>query len=137
MGRTSTISGTTMATPTGIAVATRQAASGYALRGLPQRKTYTTSWDINRAGVWVGMGNAYFMARRLDEAEATLRRSLESQAKWPPTFRILASCYAHMGRIDDARAMLDKLRLSRLSSCRRDNAWPGAIRERWSSFFPA
>ena len=64
-----------------------------------------------RAGVWVGMGNAYFMARRLDEAEATLRRSLESQAKWPPTFRILASCYAHMGRIDDARATLDKLRL--------------------------
>ena len=36
-----------MATPTGIAVAARQAASGYALRGLPRRKTYTTSWDIN------------------------------------------------------------------------------------------
>ncbi|HSW24364.1 MAG TPA: tetratricopeptide repeat protein, partial [Burkholderiaceae bacterium] len=64
-----------------------------------------------RGGVWVGMGNAYFMARRLDEAEATLRRSLESQAQWPPTFRILASCYAHMGRIDDARATLAKLRL--------------------------
>ena len=45
VGRTSTISGTTMATPTGIAVATRQAASGYALRALPQRKTYTTSWE--------------------------------------------------------------------------------------------
>ena len=64
-----------------------------------------------RSGVWVGIGNAYFMARRLDEAEATLRRSLESQAQWPPTYRILASCYAHMGRIDDARATLDKLRL--------------------------
>jgi hypothetical protein len=36
-----------MATPTGIAVAARQAASGYALRALPRRKTYTTSWDIN------------------------------------------------------------------------------------------
>jgi hypothetical protein len=45
--RTSTLSGLTMATPTGIAVATRQAASGYALRALPRRKTYTTSWDIN------------------------------------------------------------------------------------------
>ncbi|MCC2663659.1 MAG: response regulator/tetratricopeptide repeat protein [Geminicoccaceae bacterium] len=62
-----------------------------------------------RAGVWVGMGNAYFMARRLDEAEATLRRSLESQARWPPTLRMLASCYAHMGRIDDARATLARL----------------------------
>jgi len=48
VGRTSTISGTTMATPTGIAVATRQAASGYALRALPRRRTYTTSWDINQ-----------------------------------------------------------------------------------------
>ena len=36
-----------MATPTGIATAARQAASGFALRALPRRKTYTTSWDIN------------------------------------------------------------------------------------------
>ena len=42
-----------MATPIGIAVASRQAASGYALRVSPRRRTYTTSWDINhrfRAG---------------------------------------------------------------------------------------
>ena len=38
-----------MATPTGIAAAARQAASGFALRALPPRKTYTTSWDINSA----------------------------------------------------------------------------------------
>ena len=37
-----------MATPTGTAAAARQAASGFALRALPRRKTYTTSWDINR-----------------------------------------------------------------------------------------
>lgn len=36
-----------MATPNGTAAAARQAASGYALRALPRRKTYTTSWDIN------------------------------------------------------------------------------------------
>lgn len=36
-----------MATPTGIAAAVRQAASGYALRALPHQKTYTTPWDIN------------------------------------------------------------------------------------------
>jgi hypothetical protein len=39
-----------MATPTGIAVAARQAASGFALRALPRPKTYTTSWDINALG---------------------------------------------------------------------------------------
>jgi hypothetical protein len=36
-----------MTTPTGIAAAMRQAASGYALRALPHQKTYTTSGDIN------------------------------------------------------------------------------------------
>jgi len=51
LGRTSTISGTTMATRTGIAVAARQAASGYALRALPQRRTYTTSGGINQPNV--------------------------------------------------------------------------------------
>jgi hypothetical protein len=39
-----------MATPTGKATAARQAASGYALRALPRRKTYTTPWDINEEG---------------------------------------------------------------------------------------
>jgi hypothetical protein len=39
-----------MATPTGIAAAARQAASGFALLALPRRKTYTTSWDINGGG---------------------------------------------------------------------------------------
>ena len=63
-----------------------------------------------RAGVWTGIGNASFMARRLDEAETALRRAIESQAQWPPTFRILASCYAHLGRFDDARAALDRLK---------------------------
>jgi hypothetical protein len=43
-----------MATPNGIAVAARLAASGYALRALPRRKTYTTSWDINP--IAIGMG---------------------------------------------------------------------------------
>ena len=46
VGRASTISGTTMATPMRVAVAARQAASGFALRALPRLKTYTTSWDI-------------------------------------------------------------------------------------------
>jgi hypothetical protein len=47
VGRTSTISGATMATPIGAAAGARQVASSYALRALPRRNTYTTSWDIN------------------------------------------------------------------------------------------
>jgi hypothetical protein len=40
-----------MTTPIGIAVAARQAASGFALRALPRRMTYTTSWDITKRSV--------------------------------------------------------------------------------------
>ena len=40
-----------MATPAGTTVAARQAASGFALRALPRRKTYTTSWDITRTAL--------------------------------------------------------------------------------------
>jgi hypothetical protein len=65
VGRTSTISGTTMATPTGIAVAARQAASGYALRALPRRRTYTTSWDINPVYVATGGFDAASWAPRM------------------------------------------------------------------------
>jgi len=57
-----------MATPTGIAVAVRQAASGYALRGLPQRKTYTTSWDINSEQLALGVYERTMVANRTNAA---------------------------------------------------------------------
>jgi len=63
-GPTSTMSGTTMATPNGIAVAARQAASGYALRALPPRKTYITSWDINLVARQSFRGCAQIWGRR-------------------------------------------------------------------------
>ena len=53
-----------MATPTGIAAAARQAASGFALRALPRRKTYTTSWDINIDGIAVHGGEQALAAVR-------------------------------------------------------------------------
>jgi hypothetical protein len=48
---------------------------------------------------------------RLDAAARVL--SFEGQpllAQWPPTFRMLASCYAHMGRLDDARTTPARLK---------------------------
>ncbi|HSV70562.1 MAG TPA: hypothetical protein VLI72_10640, partial [Methylibium sp.] len=78
VGRTSTISGTTMATPTGIAVAARQAASGYALRALPRRKTYTTSWDINH-----GFCNTYPKCEQQRAGTVSNERlSLQSQCSF-------------------------------------------------------
>jgi adenylate cyclase len=39
-----------------------------------------------------------------------LLRSLQEHPGWPPTYRILAACYAHMGRLDDARNIVQRLR---------------------------
>ncbi len=39
-----------------------------------------------------------------------LRRSLQERPSWAPTYRFLASCYAHMGLLDQARETVQKLR---------------------------
>ena len=39
-----------------------------------------------------------------------LLRTLQEHPGWPPTYRFLAACYAHMGRLDDAREMVQRLR---------------------------
>jgi adenylate cyclase len=57
-----------------------------------------------------GIGVAHFFARRLDKAEAMLLLSLQESPNWAPTYRFLASCFAHMGRSRDAQDMVRKLR---------------------------
>jgi adenylate cyclase len=56
----------------------------------------------------IGMG--HFFARRFDEAAAMLLRSLQEHTGWAPTYRFLAACCAHMGRIEEAREMVQRLR---------------------------
>jgi adenylate cyclase len=58
----------------------------------------------------MGLGVAYFFARRLDEAEAMLLRSLQGYPRWPPTYRFLAAAYAHRGQLDKARRAVETLR---------------------------
>ena len=57
-----------------------------------------------------GIGVAHFFARRLNKAEAMLLLSLQESPNWAPTYRFLASCFAHMGRSRDAQDMVRKLR---------------------------
>jgi adenylate cyclase len=57
-----------------------------------------------------GIGEAYFFSGRFDEAVAALLASLETSPSFPVTYRVLASCYAHMGRLDEAREMVSRLR---------------------------
>ena len=56
------------------------------------------------------IGEAYFFSRRFDEAAANLLESLERAPSFPVTYRVLASCYAHMGRLDEAGEIVRRLR---------------------------
>ena len=56
------------------------------------------------------MGLAYFFKRRFDEAAAKLLSSIQDHPGLPSSYRALAACYAHMGRLDEARAIIARLR---------------------------
>jgi adenylate cyclase len=56
------------------------------------------------------MGQAHFFKRRFDEAAAKLLLSVQDHPGYPVPYRFLASCYAHMGRLDEARDIVARLR---------------------------
>ena len=58
----------------------------------------------------LGIGVGHFFARRLEEVRAMLLQSLQGPPGWVPTSRFLAACYAHLGRLDEARAIIEQLR---------------------------
>jgi adenylate cyclase len=58
-----------------------------------------------------GIGTALFIKQRFGEAAATLRVAMEALPSFTPTYRALASCYAHMGRLDEAREIVRRLQL--------------------------
>jgi adenylate cyclase len=56
------------------------------------------------------MGGAHFMCRQFDEAAAKLRIAIQENPTFAEPYRILAACYAHMGRLGQARATIAQLR---------------------------
>jgi tetratricopeptide (TPR) repeat protein len=56
------------------------------------------------------MGTAYFFKRQFEEAASKLLLALQDHPGFPVTYRTLAACYAHMGRLDEARASVARLR---------------------------
>ncbi|MFO1087476.1 MAG: tetratricopeptide repeat protein [Reyranellaceae bacterium] len=56
------------------------------------------------------IGSAHFFQRRFAEAEAKLRLAIQEDASYPEPYRVLAACYAHMGRIDEAKEIVGRLR---------------------------
>ena len=49
------------------------------------------------------IGTAHLISRRFDEAVPKLLLAIQQNPTNPQAYRVLASCYAHMGRLDDAR----------------------------------
>jgi adenylate cyclase len=56
------------------------------------------------------IGNSHFLARRFDEAVPKLLLAIQEDPSFPQPHRALAACYAHMGRLDEARAIIARLR---------------------------
>ena len=55
-------------------------------------------------------GTAYFFKRQFQEAATKLLLSIQDHSGHPYSYRFLAACYAHMGRLDDAREIVAGLR---------------------------
>jgi adenylate cyclase len=56
------------------------------------------------------MGTAYFFKHQFDEAASKLVLAIQDHPGFPFPYRVLAACYAHMGRLDEARAIVARLR---------------------------
>ena len=56
------------------------------------------------------IGAALFLSRRFKEAVPRLWVAIEAMPAFPNPYRYLAACYAHMGLLDEARAMIARLR---------------------------
>jgi adenylate cyclase len=58
----------------------------------------------------VQIGAAHFVSRRFDLAVPKLVLALQDDPGFPNAYRYLAACYAHMGRFDEAREIVARLR---------------------------
>jgi adenylate cyclase len=72
-----------------------------ALRLSPRSRTGSSTFVI---------GAAHFYSRRFEQAVPKLLLAIQDDPGQPPPYRALAACYAHMGRLDDARQIVDRLR---------------------------
>ena len=64
-----------------------------------------------RVGTSLGViGLAHLVSRRFDKAVPKLLLAIQEDPSFPHPYRGLAASYAHMGRLDDAREVIERLR---------------------------
>jgi adenylate cyclase len=56
------------------------------------------------------IGAAHFVSRRFEKALPHLLLAIQEDPSLPLPYRSLAACYAHMGRLDEAREIVARLR---------------------------
>jgi adenylate cyclase len=56
------------------------------------------------------LGAAHFASHRFDEAVPKLLLAIQDDPSFPQPYRHLAACYVHIGRLDDAREVVTRLR---------------------------
>jgi TolB-like protein/class 3 adenylate cyclase len=56
------------------------------------------------------IGEAHFFKREFDDAASKLLLSIQENPGYPHSYRVLAACYAQMRRLDEARAIIARLR---------------------------
>jgi adenylate cyclase len=56
------------------------------------------------------IGGAHFFARRFDQAVPKLLLAVQDDPSYHQPYRYLAACYSHMGRVEDARAIITRLK---------------------------
>jgi adenylate cyclase len=56
------------------------------------------------------IGAALLFSRRFEEALPKLLLAIQDDPSFPTSYRYLAACYSHMGRLDEAREVVARLR---------------------------
>ena len=57
------------------------------------------------------IGAAHLVSRRYDEAVPKLLLAIQEDPSYPASYWYLAACYTHMGRLDEARGIVDRVRV--------------------------
>jgi adenylate cyclase len=65
------------------------------------------AWHISGT---LRLGAAHCLGRRFEEAIPKLLVAIQDDPSSPQPYRWLAACYAHLGRIDEAREIIKRLR---------------------------
>jgi len=85
--------------------------AGYADLAIEHIETSLRLSPLARLGMGFSViGIALFVSRRFEEAVGKLLLAIQDDPDYPPPYRSLAACYAHMGRLNEAREIVKRLR---------------------------